>query len=98
MRQSAFRPPRRWRDLCCDLHDGQKWGSAGNLTGWCLAANAQISANAQIGFFAPEAEKLLHRDRAEHIIGVQFQRTAPERGLEDMAHMLARAVLAGLHQ
>ena len=47
---------------------------------------------------AVEPEMLLERYRLEHAIGVQFQRTAPKRGLEDMAHVLARAVLAGLHQ
>lgn len=47
---------------------------------------------------AVEPEMLLDRYRLEHVIGVQFQRTAPERGLEDMAQMLAWAVLAGLHQ
>lgn len=47
---------------------------------------------------AVEPEMLLDRYRPQHVIGVQFQRTAPERGLENMAHMLARAEFAGLHQ
>ena len=47
---------------------------------------------------AVEPEMLLDQYRLEHGIGVQFQHTAPERGLEDMAHMLARAELAGLNQ
>lgn len=47
---------------------------------------------------AVEPEMLLDQYRPQHVIGVQFQRTAPERGLENMAHMLARAEFAGLHQ
>ncbi len=56
------------------------------------AGVAQAPVSIQIGFFAPKAMTLLHRDKAEHVIGVQFLRTAPERGLEDMAHIPARAV------
>ena len=47
---------------------------------------------------AVEPEMLLDQYRPQHVIGVQFQRTAPERGLENMALMLARAEFAGLNQ
>ena len=74
----------------------------------CRAAVSRLSAlhingatHAAVGpnvCTAVEPEMLLDRYRLEHVIGVQFKRTAPERGFEDMAHMLARAVLAGLNQ
>jgi len=97
MPRTAFRPPRRWRNTCCVRLERQQWVWAEHLSGLCCAADVRISAR-QISFFVPETKTLLHRDRAEHVIGVQCQRTAPERGLEDMARLLARAALAGLHQ
>ena len=47
---------------------------------------------------AVEPEMLLHRYRPEHAIGVQFQRAAPERGLEDMAHRHVIALFTRLHE
>lgn len=40
----------------------------------------------------------MHGYRFEHVVGFELERAAPERGLEDMSHMLASAVFAGLHQ
>jgi hypothetical protein len=39
---------------------------------------------------------LLNQYMLQHIIGVQFQHTAPEWRLEDVVHMLAVSHFAGL--
>ena len=44
------------------------------------------------------AQPSLHGYGPQHVVGVELERAPPERCLEDMAHMLAGAVLAGLHQ
>jgi hypothetical protein len=62
-------------------HGRQQWGSARNLVGLCSTADAQIPGYTKSSLFAPEAKTLLQRYRPEHVIGVQLQHTAPERGL-----------------
>jgi len=45
-----------------------------------------------------ESNNSLKGHRSSHVVGVEFERAAPQRGLEHMTHLLAGAVFVGLDQ
>lgn len=74
---------------CCKLHRSVAWNSQSPVRADHTRAAPRLGSN---------EKHLLNGHRSQHVIGVEVESAAPERGLKHMTHQLADGVFAGFDQ